>query len=135
MRLCLKSSLSTNKKCEKKYKKFLFLSLGLESSFFWNKRHFFGVGFSYYLSSESSFLKYQKKYDARNFHFLIYKKSFNLGAWKFYFVKYNNFFSFGARNYISWNIRNFFLEDFFYFFVLELKRVLGSPLYITPVTL
>ena len=106
--LCLKSSLSTNKKWERNIRNFLFsgfssslleyksiLRLGLESSVSWNIRQFFRVNFFHFTIRESFLLKYKKKYQVRNFHFSKFKKFFNLGARKFHFLKYKKLFQGG----------------------------------------
>ena len=91
----------------------------LESSISGNIRNFFGVDFFIFMSSDSSLLKYRKFF--RGFYFLKYKKSLRGNI--------RNFLILRLESSISWNKRNFFGVDFFYFFELGLKSAPRSSIY------
>ena len=110
--LCLKSSLSGNKTRSNPRVQEIF-------SISSNIRSFFRVGFFYFLSSQGSFLKYEKvfrvsvSWNIRKFHFLKHKEFF-FGvsvSWNirkgFSWEDIRNFF----RVSISWNIRNFLMLE------------------------
>ena len=78
---------------ETKYKSLL--SMYLERSIFWNIRNFFSVGFFYFSSSESSFLKCFNL-RAKKFHFPKYKKNSFLR-------KYKKVFNLGVKNFLTTN--------------------------------
>ena len=126
MRLCLKSSLSTNKKCEVfdfqvfQVPSWNMRSLRLESSISRNIRNFFKWVF-YLSSSGSSFQKYKKMWGSIYGNIHLWFHFFNLGARMFHFQKYKNF--------LTWELEMNFRDEFFYFSELELKSGLGSPMH------